>query len=154
VKAVVNQDILATHRKKNKANHPPDERQLLKAAQNQVAFVDLDTMGTDADDEEGSDEDEEGLDQRARRHSKSMGIVSPTSLKFYEGSWAEALKMAKLRFRRYVIIHNGFSTREEHLQEAAQIIARVIEDMKHGEDGVVFDPGMCTCNSFVLLAYI
>jgi hypothetical protein len=69
--------------------------------------------------------------------------VDPKCLKYYTGSWFEALKTAKIQFRRYTIIYNGFPTREEHLPEAAQIIARVIEDMKDSEESVVFDPGTC-----------
>jgi len=64
--------------------------------------------------------------------------------------------MAKIEFRRYTIIYNGFPTREEHLPDAAQIIARVVEDMKDlEEESVVFDPGtrlyiyICICFAYI-----
>jgi hypothetical protein len=151
--AVESRDVLAEHRKKNRANRPPKEQQLLDAAHQQLTVAALDTMSNDGEDgyDEDSDSDES---QRARRHSKSKREVTPKCLAFYEGSWREALKMAKLRFRRYVMLYNGFPILADHLPEAAQIIARVVEDMKQGEDHVIFDKGKHISNPFALAAYI
>ena len=112
---------------------------MLEAAHQQVQ-VPLDE--TD-DKESGIDDDESGQSQHAPRHSKSRGEISPQSLKYYEGSWQEALRMAKQRFRCYTILYNVFPVRDIHLPEATQIIARVVEDMKdpEGQNQIIFDPG-------------
>lgn len=95
--------------------------------------------GNDADDEndEDSDGDERGC--RARRHSKSTGEPRPTSLEYYNGNWREALKIAKGKYRRFMVIHNAFPSREDDIQEVRQIISQVVEDMK--SEDAIFDPG-------------
>ena len=62
-------------------------------------------------------------------------------MSYYDGKlgWCQALKMAKKKFRQYLVIYNGFPERGKHLCEAAQILACVIEDLK--DEKIVFDPG-------------
>ena len=131
------------------AIHPPDEQRLIRVAHQQLEARASGTDDDDADNEgEGSGSDKP---QRTHHGSKLNSDVKPNCLKYYEGSWHEALKMAKIEFRRYITIYNGFPTREEHLPDAAQIIARIVEDMKDSEEGVVvFDPG----TGFYLFSYM
>jgi len=133
-------DVLADHRKKNKATRAPTNDNLIAAAHRQINIDIASEPGDDADDENGEDSDGDQPGCRARRHSKSTGEPKPTSLEYYPLTWREALTTAKLKYRRFMVLHNAFPSRDDDIQQARQIIFQVVEDMKL-ENDTIFDPG-------------
>lgn len=45
-----------------------------------------------------------------------------------------------------MVLHNAFPSREDHIQQATQIISQVVEDMK-AENDTIFDPGEVFINT-------
>jgi hypothetical protein len=140
-------DVLQDHRARNRANKPPDQEQLLAAANRQLQGV---SNENEEDDDEEDDDEEEHEEEtadgsiRAQRHSKSNGEAKPTTARYYPGAWRVAIIKAKTLFRRFVVLHNLFPLRDLHLQDAATILSKTIADLKSKateDNPIVFDPG-------------
>lgn len=79
--------------------------------------------------------DEDNVNQRekrsARNSKKQLGAApKPDVLSYYEGIVKGALEAAKKRFQGYVMMHNGFPSRDLHLHEAGYALTAIIEDFK------------------------
>ena len=143
-------DVVADHQVRNRPNKPPNQQRLFKAAQQQLFLFDTDLDGdegeepgdkparVDQDENNNENEDDDGDEEgptrtRAVRHSKSTGIIKPTTANYYSHSWKAALVQAKYEFRRYIILHNLFPLRDLHLSDAASLLSQVITGMKAKE---------------------
>jgi hypothetical protein len=77
-----------------------------------------------------------------RKRARQCENTKPTAVKDYKGAWGEALKVAKQKFRRFIILYNAFPVRHQHLHKASQTLAYVIADMKsRTQEKIVFSPG-------------
>jgi hypothetical protein len=130
-------DVLANHRLKNRANRPPDEDHLRAAAELQTRRTSAEPAASN--DDETSDETDNGKHCRSKRNSKSTGIVKPTTMRYYEGTWRAALETCKRAFQQFVVLRNAFPTREEHLDDAHEILKETISSFQ--SQGRVFDSG-------------
>jgi hypothetical protein len=125
-------DVLSTYRARNRSTKPPNEQRLLDAAKLQLQDVSDNGNSNDQDEEEEEEEEEEENTPRIRapRNSKSDGTISPQTAKYYSDCWKEAIERAKERFRRFIILHNLFPDRDNHLQDAATILSKIVADEK------------------------
>jgi hypothetical protein len=141
-------DVLDDHRMRNRANKPPNEEQLIEAAQLQLQGAhahnaEIFENGDDGDD--GDDEDDEEP-LRSRRHKPTQ--PDPRTAAYYSKCWKEAIHRAKEQFRRFVTVYNLFPSRDEDLQDATRLLAKIVADER--SKGKVFSQGMCTvrfCNN-------
>lgn len=131
------------HRTRNRANKPPSEQQLLDAARYQLwdaARADTDPKcdgpQEDAEDEEESVESYETR-TRARRHKPKD--PDPKTAAYYPSCWRESIDRAKEKFRRFTMLYNLFPGRDNHLQDAARILSKIVAEEK--SDGKRFHPG-------------
>ncbi len=144
-------DILDDHRKRNRANKPPNEQLLLNAAKRQLGGThnthsdvddDVDDVsnvdGTgDTAGEKEDDENENACRRRARR--KKPDEPDPKTAGYYPNCWREAIDRAKELFRRYTILYHLFPGRDEHLRNAAWLLSKVVADER--SEGKLFDEG-------------
>ena len=121
---------------------------LLSAAKDQVGVDDaedkedeLNGGGSNNEPEEGEESEGEDIPtrKRATHHSKSGGIVKPSTVKYYNGTtWKPALIHSKVAFRRYTMLEHLFPLIDTHLEDAELILSKTVTDMKKK---VAFDSG-------------
>ena len=127
-------DVLREHRARNRANKPPKDQVLLNAVERQIAG----TASDQGDDEDGNDDVEDDVEDSG---PKTNSDANPTALKFYSGSgvWVTAITKAKEVFRRFTMLFNLFPLRDSHLQDATEILSKVIADLKEEDPTLIFD---------------
>lgn len=156
------QNVLEEHRRRNRPNRPPQLSRLEEAAAKQgthspLFLDDQDNLnepedfggfsdaGQDLHDndvaENGEEDNFEEVPKRRGRSCRFTDNPKPDTLQFYSGTWFEAIKTAKKRFRGYIFLKNGFPQRSTDLHEATAILSEVVEEYK--DDGVLFNPGRC-----------
>jgi len=129
-------DLLQQHRARNRANKPPNEQRLLDAARQQ-----LNGTCADSDKEEDDDNNDDDDNESPSPQTNLDGNRDPKALKYYSSSgvWVTAITKAKGVFRRFTMLYNLFPLRDSHLQDAATILSKVIEDLKEEDTTLVFD---------------
>jgi hypothetical protein len=125
-------DILVDHRSRNRPNKPPSQQQLINAAKHQLRSTPS-ANGTD-----NNEEEEETRQTHSRRHKPEE--PNPKTAGHYPECWREAIDRSKEQFRRFLMLYNLFPSRDTHLQDAARILSKVIEDEK--SKGKPFNPSM------------
>lgn len=135
-------DILSNHRARNRANRPPDEDRLRVAAAAQIQATSPasdDETSSEVDSESGSESGVHSqMRHRAKRNSKTTGEAKPTTLRYYDGTWRAALETSKLSFLRFILLRNAFPTREEHLDDAHEVLAETVSLFQSRNR--IFDP--------------
>jgi hypothetical protein len=88
----------------------------------------------DDDDSDGEviQDDSAPTRERARRNSKIPNGTTPkpTTLKYYSKAWQSMLIAAKNNMRRHVALVHAFPERDNHLNEANNILIKTIAEYK------------------------
>lgn len=136
-------NILEDHRKRNKANKPPNPAQLaFSAAQHQSirqwspsvpSSVPLnDADGNNSDDSDDSEEEIHHSHARARRNSrpKDDNTPGPQTLKYYPPLTRRVITQGKLKFRLYLVEEDPFyfANDDNDLRIPSNILAQAITD--------------------------
>lgn len=100
-------------------------------------------MDNEPDDDLDEDEDDDA-DVDPKIHRKNNATKNPAeTLKFYPDGWQAVLQMAKQHWRLYVATENPFPNRSANLKDAADILAKAIQQFK--EEGYVLESGCISC---------
>lgn len=87
----------------------------------------------DIEDNVDNDDDDEGLEDSTNRRRTSN---EAETLKFYPPGWRVVITKAKQYWRLHVATKNPFPNRAEHLEDAAALLTRAINEYQE-EDGVL-----------------
>jgi hypothetical protein len=68
--------------------------------------------------------------QRAPRHSKSHGILKPTTLAYYPGHWQEVQTRVKKKMGHFVASYHAFPTHEKDLDIARHCIMTMLAEFE------------------------
>jgi hypothetical protein len=58
---------------------------------------------------------------------------------YYPSCWRESIDRAKEKFRHFTMLYNLFPGRDNHLQDAARILSKIVAEEK--SDGKRVHPG-------------
>lgn len=116
------ENVLETHRRRNKAQHAPRPAQLaVSVAQRSDTGDEVDS---DSGDESGNHA-KESIQPPATRNSRSTG-GNPTTLGFYPPMWKSFLQEAKQHYRLHIATVHAFPEIANDLHEARALVFRLL----------------------------
>ncbi|KAJ7817131.1 hypothetical protein B0H13DRAFT_1919693 [Mycena leptocephala] len=145
------QDVVAKHRKKNKATRPPNPAQLEFYRRLQQDGRDDEEVGGEGDDDDNDNRDDDDRDSDDRdnesqdeasgggrkQRTRRLDSPPPTQMGFFEPVWRQVLEKGKGKGNHYLVLRNLFPDKETFLDLArreflTEAIAEVEDE--HGID--------------------
>lgn len=128
-------DVLQDHHLKNGRSKAPTASSLAKSQ----LRTPVSQESSDSQEDSDREPEPEPRSRRARRHSKAVKLPRPTQQKFYPALWGEVLDLAKLYFRRYLLLTNAFPDRCDIKDELSDSLAKAMA--AHEAEGGGFEHG-------------
>ncbi|KAJ7811318.1 hypothetical protein B0H13DRAFT_2383994 [Mycena leptocephala] len=131
------EDVVAKHRKKNKATRPPNPAQLEFYRRLQQDGRDDEEVGGEGDDNDNDNRDDDDRDSDDRDNESQDEAPPPTQMGFFEPVWRQVLEKGKGKGNHYLVLRNLFPDKETFLDLArreflTEAIAEVEDE--HGID--------------------
>ncbi|KAJ7763892.1 hypothetical protein B0H16DRAFT_1687846 [Mycena metata] len=143
------QDVVQSHRSKNKGSHPLNADKLAHHRRlQQDAPTTLDNGRGEKDIQEAGSDDEEEEEEPTRkrkRRTKRGGSPTPTQQGFYAGEWSQVISLNSFKVQEHPLSSGFFSTKAQIEREAPEWAAQSILEI---EDYVELELSPAFCKEY------